>query len=32
MSYQAMTPEKAEALVQAIKNGEVFQDKHLVPH
>ena len=29
ISYQAMTPQKAEALVEAIKNGEVFQDNTL---
>ena len=29
VTYQAMTPEKAEALVQAIQNGEVFQDNTL---
>jgi len=29
VSYQAMTPQKAEALVEAIKNGEVFQDNTL---
>jgi NADH:ubiquinone oxidoreductase subunit F (NADH-binding)/(2Fe-2S) ferredoxin/NAD-dependent dihydropyrimidine dehydrogenase PreA subunit len=29
ISYQSMTPEKAEALVAAIKNGEVFQDNTL---
>ena len=29
ISYQSMTPEKAEALVTAIKNGEVFQENTL---
>ena len=29
VTYQAMTPQKAEALVEAIKNGEVFQDNTL---
>ena len=29
ISYQSMTAEKAEALVTAIKNGEVFQDNTL---
>jgi NADP-reducing hydrogenase subunit HndC len=29
VSYQSMTPEKAEALVTAIKNGEIYEDSTL---
>ena len=32
LTYQAMTPEAAVALVDALKEGRIYEDQSLVPH